>query len=67
MDGVLIDTADAVHDAYTDWANSNDLDPDEVLEIVHGRRTVEVAAHFGLDDDVGIRHLGRRSYRRLWR
>ena len=52
MDGVLIDTADAVHDAYTDWANSNDLDPDEVLEIVHGRRTVEVAAHFGLDDDV---------------
>jgi sugar-phosphatase len=52
MDGVLIDTADAVHDAYTDWANSNDLDPDEVLEIVHGRRTVEVAAHFGLDEDV---------------
>lgn len=51
MDGVLIDTADAVHDAYTDWARANELDPDEVLAIVHGRRTVEVTAIFGFEDD----------------
>lgn len=52
MDGVLIDTRRAVHGAYTDWAVENGLDPDEVLAIIHGRRTVEVAAHFGIDDDV---------------
>lgn len=52
MDGVLIDTRRAVHGVYTEWANRNGLDPAEVLSIIHGRRTVEVAAHFGLDDDV---------------
>lgn len=52
MDGVLIDTAAAVHDAYTRWARENGLDPEEVLAIIHGRRTVEVARAFGLDEDV---------------
>jgi len=52
MDGVLINTGAAVHDAYTDWANANDLDPREVLAVVHGRRTVEVAAHFEVGGDV---------------
>ena len=52
MDGVLIDTRVAVHGAYTDWADRNGLDPAEVLAIIHGRRTVEVAAHFGIDGDV---------------
>jgi sugar-phosphatase len=52
MDGVLIDTSAAVKDAYTDWAEANGLDPDEVLAIVHGRRTVEVAAIFGFERDV---------------
>lgn len=50
MDGVLIDTSVAVHDAYTDWAVANDLDPEVVLAGVHGRRTVEVAAAFGFED-----------------
>jgi sugar-phosphatase len=52
MDGVLIDTRRAVHDAYTEWAVANGIDPDDVLAIIHGRRTVEVAAHFGIDEDV---------------
>jgi len=52
MDGVLINTEAAVHDAYRAWADENGLDPDDVLAIIHGRRTVEVAAHFGVDDDV---------------
>jgi sugar-phosphatase len=52
MDGVLIDTGAAVRDAYTDWAKANGLDPEDVLSIVHGRRTVEVARHFGLDDEL---------------
>jgi sugar-phosphatase len=51
MDGVLIDTSVAVTDAYTDWARAKDLEPEEVLAIVHGRRTIEVAAIFGFGDE----------------
>ncbi len=51
MDGVLIDSSIAVHEAYSEWAVSNGFDPGEVLEIVHGRRTIEVVRRFGFDDD----------------
>jgi sugar-phosphatase len=51
MDGVLIDSSIAVEKAYSDWAKANELDPAEVLEIVHGRRTIEVVVHFGFEDD----------------
>ena len=51
MDGVLIDSSAAVHDAYSGWAIDNGFDPEEVLGIVHGRRTIEVVRQFGFDDD----------------
>jgi len=51
MDGVLIDTSAAVHDAYSAWARENGLVPAEVLAVIHGRRTVEVAREFGFDGD----------------
>jgi sugar-phosphatase len=52
MDGVLIDSSIAVVEGYSAWAEENDLDPGEVLEIVHGRRTIEVVVEFGFSDDV---------------
>lgn len=52
MDGVLINTEAAVHAAYIDWAEINGIDPEEVLAVIHGRRTVEVAEHFGVDQDI---------------
>lgn len=51
MDGVLIDSSVAVEEAYGAWAGENGLDPGEVLEIVHGRRTIEVVREFGFNDD----------------
>ncbi|MDQ5894156.1 MAG: mannitol-/sugar-/sorbitol-6-phosphatase [Actinomycetota bacterium] len=51
MDGVLIDSSIAVVEGYSAWAMENDLDPDEVLSIVHGRRTIEVVIEFGFSDD----------------
>ena len=51
MDGVLIDSSIAVEEAYTAWAVENGFDPDEVLEIVHGRRTIEVVVKFGFKED----------------
>lgn len=51
MDGVLIDSSVAVEQAYTDWAKGNGFDVAAVLEVVHGRRTVEVVKKFGFDDD----------------
>lgn len=51
MDGVLIDSSVAVEMAYGEWAEENDFNRDEVLEIVHGRRTIEVVEKFGFDED----------------
>ena len=51
MAGVLIDSSVAVEMAYGEWARENGYRRDEVLEIVHGRRTIEVVQHFGFDED----------------
>lgn len=51
MDGVLIDSSAAVRAGYSQWAEANGFDPDEVMSIVHGRRTVEVVREFGFDGD----------------
>lgn len=52
MDGVLIESSAAVRVGYSEWAIANSLDPEEVLAIVHGRRTVEVVTEFGFTEDV---------------
>lgn len=51
MDGVLIDSSVAVREAYGAWARENGFAEEEVLEIVHGRRTIEVVTRFGFEDD----------------
>lgn len=44
MDGTLVDSSAVVERVWTDWAMANDLDPAEVLEVVHGRQGHESMA-----------------------
>jgi mannitol-1-/sugar-/sorbitol-6-phosphatase len=44
LDGVLIDTTPIITEAWTTWADDKGLDARKVLEVAHGRRSVEVIA-----------------------
>ena len=41
LDGVLVDSAEVVERTWRRWAARQGLDPDEIVRIAHGRRTVE--------------------------
>ncbi len=41
LDGVLVDSTVVVERHWRQWAERNELDPEEVVRIAHGRRTVE--------------------------
>ena len=42
LDGVLVDSSRSVARQWRLWAAENNIDPEKVLEIAHGRRTIEV-------------------------
>jgi len=42
LDGVLVDSTQAIVHVWTRWARGMGLDPEKVLGLMHGRRTVEV-------------------------
>ena len=56
LDGVLVDSTACVERAWRKWAARHDLDPDSVMAVAHGRRTVEtvslVAPHLVVADEV---------------
>lgn len=41
LDGVLVDSAECVERTWRDWARRHHLDPDSVIAVAHGRRTIE--------------------------
>lgn len=41
LDGVLVDSTGAVERQWRLWAQENCLDPARIIEVAHGRRTVE--------------------------
>src|ERR1700680_447780 len=41
LDGVLVDSAECVEKTWRNWANNHRLDPDRVIRVAHGRRTIE--------------------------
>jgi mannitol-1-/sugar-/sorbitol-6-phosphatase len=41
LDGVLVDSSAEVERAWRQWASERDLDPDEVLQSSHGRRSAD--------------------------
>lgn len=44
LDGVLIDSTPCVTRVWRQWAVEHHLDPDEVVHIAHGRRSIETIA-----------------------
>jgi sugar-phosphatase len=56
LDGVLVDSIASVEFAWRDWAASHNMDADEILRVVHGRRAADtvaaVAPHLNLQDEV---------------
>jgi sugar-phosphatase len=63
MDGVLVDSTACVERHWRQWAAAQGLDPDPILAIAHGQRTVEtlrtVAPH--LDADAEAAQLEARA------
>lgn len=42
LDGVLVDSTRSVTRQWSRWAEENNIDPQEVVEIAHGVRTIEI-------------------------
>jgi mannitol-1-/sugar-/sorbitol-6-phosphatase len=63
LDGVLMDSTRSVDRQWRRWAQENNLDPDKVMEIAHGRRTVEVVrlAMPHLDAEAEVPRLEKRE------
>src|SRR5947199_5781027 len=63
LDGVLVDSTRSVSRLWRRWATENSIDPEKVLAIAHGVRTVEVvqrlAAH--LDVEAEVQRMERRE------
>ncbi|MBZ5706362.1 MAG: HAD family hydrolase [Acidobacteriia bacterium] len=63
LDGVLVDSTPSVARQWRSWAKENGIDPEKVLQIAHGRRTVEVvrllAPHLPAESEV--RELEQRE------
>lgn len=45
-DGVLVDSVASGEDGWRRWAKHHELDPDEVVAAIHGRRSVDTVATF---------------------
>jgi sugar-phosphatase len=41
LDGVLVDSAECVERTWRKWATDHELDPERVIAVAHGRRTLE--------------------------
>jgi len=56
LDGVLVDSAECVERTWSEWSARRGVDLRQVLEIAHGRRTIEtlraVAPHLATDAEV---------------
>lgn len=56
LDGVLVNSAARVEVVWEQWARMHGLDPRHVIEMAHGRRTIEtvrlVAPHLAESDEV---------------
>ena len=56
LDGVLVDSTECVERSWRTWATRRGLDPGRVMQVAHGRRTIEtvalVAPHLSLAEEV---------------
>jgi mannitol-1-/sugar-/sorbitol-6-phosphatase len=63
LDGVLVDSTGSVTRQWRRWAVEQNLDPDKVVEIAHGVRTIEIIRRMAphLDADAETVKLERRE------
>lgn len=52
LDGVLVDSTEAVERSWREWATRAGLDPDETMDQIHGRRARDIIAEFAPHLDV---------------
>jgi sugar-phosphatase len=59
LDGVLVDSTEAVERAWTRWASERGIPPEELLPVIHGRPSREVIAEYApaLDPEAEARKL----------
>lgn len=63
LDGVLVDSTRSVDRQWRMWAKEMNIDPDEVVRIAHGVRTVEVVRRLAphLEEDAEVMRLEKRE------
>jgi mannitol-1-/sugar-/sorbitol-6-phosphatase len=58
LDGVLVNSAERVEKTWRDWATRHRLDPEHVIAMAHGRRTIEtvrlVAPELSTDAELAV-------------
>src|SRR5438445_694131 len=63
LDGVLVDSTRSVSRLWRRWATENGIDPERVLAIAHGVRTIEVVQRLAphLDLEAEVQRIERRE------
>lgn len=63
LDGVLVDSTRSVSRQWRVWAEEQGIDPKQVLEIAHGRRTIEIVRLLApdLDAEAEVRKIEKRE------
>lgn len=57
LDGVLIDSTPCVTRVWRDWAIEHNLDPDHVVHVAHGRRSIETISLVAPHLDAAIENI----------
>jgi sugar-phosphatase len=58
LDGVLMDSSICIRRHWQQWAQHHDLDVEDIMQVAHGRRTIEtmqlIAPHLDLEAEAGL-------------
>ncbi|KFX04768.1 phosphatase [Pectobacterium betavasculorum] len=46
LDGTLVDSLPAVERAWSNWAKDHDIEPQDVLDFIHGKQAITSLRHF---------------------
>jgi sugar-phosphatase len=63
LDGVLVDSTSSVSRQWKRWAQENNIDPQKVVEIAHGVRTIEIVRRLAphLDAEAEVKRIEKRE------
>jgi len=63
LDGVLVDSTGSVTRQWRRWAEEHNMDPQKVVEIAHGVRTIEIVRRLAphLDAEAEVKRIEKRE------